>query len=248
MIKLSRGECPKELNSKVVEELTELYREDKKKDVWNSPKIKESLKKALMDMSKNKCAYCECILNIESKDFTIDHFSPKVSNESLVIEWTNLLPSCLRCNRQKNRKEDAIINPCEIDPKEHLGIKRGGYRLKAINDSEIGKNTIRVVGLNDIDRVMSPRMLVIEKIINKLEELYEDIKDLKTIPQKYIDRCEIYLSEAMSDKAYSAVASAKILDDNIYKSIKDILIDKNKWNYQLQYIEKELMDIALLIE
>lgn len=248
MIKLNRGECPSELNSEVVEELTELYREDKEKDVWNSPKIKEPLKKALTDMSKNKCAYCECILNIESKDVTIDHFSPKVSNESLVIEWTNLLPSCLRCNRKKNRKEDEIINPCDINPKEHLGIKGSGFRLKAINNSEIGKNTIRVVGLNDIERVMTPRMLVVEKIVNKLEELYEDIKDLTAIPQKYIDRCENYMSEAMSDKAYSAVAAAKILDDNIYKSIKDILISKNKWNYQLQYIEKELMDIALLIE
>lgn len=40
MIKLNRGECPKELTDEVKEELTELYKKDKEKDVWNSPKIK----------------------------------------------------------------------------------------------------------------------------------------------------------------------------------------------------------------
>ena len=44
MIKLNRGECPKELTDEVKEELTELYKKDKEKDVWNSPKIKKTLK------------------------------------------------------------------------------------------------------------------------------------------------------------------------------------------------------------
>ncbi|WP_455543519.1 HNH endonuclease [Intestinibacter sp.] len=247
MIKLDRGLCPDELNEDVVEELTKLYKEDKEKDVWNSPKIKETLKKALTDMSHNKCAYCECILDIESKDVTIDHFLPKSNNESLVIAWTNLLPSCLRCNRKKNRKEDVIINPCEINPKEHLGIKNNGVRLKAINNSQIGKNTISVVGLNDIDRVMKPRMVVVEKLIDEFEELYEDIIEFDNIPNRYINRCEKYMSEALRDKEYSAVVSAKLLDDATFRAIKQIFIDKNLWNYQLQEIEKELIEIALPI-
>lgn len=45
MIKLNRGECPKELTDEVKEELTELYKKDKEKDVWNSPKIKKTLKR-----------------------------------------------------------------------------------------------------------------------------------------------------------------------------------------------------------
>ncbi|HHD2787744.1 TPA: HNH endonuclease [Clostridium perfringens] len=247
MIKLERGLCPRELDEEVKKKLTELYSNDKEKDVWNSPIIKKPLKKALMDMSKNKCAYCECILNIESKDVTIDHFLPKVNNESLVIEWENLLPSCLRCNRKKNRKEDKIINPCDDEPKEYLGVKRTGYRLKEINGSGIGYNTIRVLGLNDIRRVITPRMQVIEKIINKLEEVYGDIKDLEIIMPKYVDRVESYLSEALSDKEYSAIASAKILDDVIFKKIKDLLLSKNLWNFQLKEIELELKKLALPI-
>lgn len=209
------------------------------------PANKRSIKKALTEMSYGKCAYCECKLDIESKDVTIDHFSPKVSNDSLVVEWNNLLPACLRCNRKKNRKEDPIINPCEENPKAYIGVKKSSFRLTAINSSVIGKNTISVVGLNDIERVIQPRMRVIEKIIENLEGLYEDINNLTEIPRKYIDRCENYLSQALKDREYAAMAAAKVLDDPLFNKIKKIFIDKGVWNIQLQNIEEELSEIAL---
>lgn len=45
MLKLTRGECPKELDDQTVDELTKLYKQDKEKDVWNSPRIRGPLKK-----------------------------------------------------------------------------------------------------------------------------------------------------------------------------------------------------------
>lgn len=51
MIKLERGERPKELTDEVCEELKKLYAEDNDKDVWNSPKIKKPLKEAMLKMS-----------------------------------------------------------------------------------------------------------------------------------------------------------------------------------------------------
>lgn len=247
MIKLERGACPKELTEEVKQELTKLYKEDNEKDVWNSPKIKTSLKKALTDMTHNKCAYCECKLNIESKDVTIDHFLPKVDNESLVVEWGNLLPSCLRCNRAKNRSIEEIINPCNIDPKLYIGVKSNSFRLIKIGESEIGKNTIRVLKLNDIDRVLVARMRIIEKIIETLSDLLEDVEELEKISPKYVSRFEGYLSEALNDKEYSAVASAKILDDDVFKKLKNLFIEKKAWNIRLIKIEEELQKIALKI-
>lgn len=248
MIKLERGECPSELTDEVIQELTEVFKNDKEKDVWNSKKIKKPLKEALAKITNDKCAYCECIVNIESKDLTIDHFLPKGSNDSLVVKWTNLLPSCLRCNRAKNRKEDEIINPCEIQPKEHLGVKKTSVRLVQINNSTIGKNTIRVLKLNDIERVMIPRQIVTEKIIEKLLELLDDVEDLNIIKSKYVDRLENYLSEGLKDKAYSAVVAAKILDDDTFEKLKSIYQDKGIWNTNLQRIEEELRSVALTIQ
>lgn len=161
MIKLERGKCPKELTKEVCDELTKLYSENKDKDVWNSPKIKKPLKEALLDMSYKKCVYCECQLDIESKDVTIDHFLPKSANPDLVVEWENLLPSCLRCNRKKNDYSERIIDPCKDNPQEYLALNgKNRYRLEGIDADGVGENTILSVNLNDIMRVMVPRMVV----------------------------------------------------------------------------------------
>ena len=109
MIKLNRGERPEALTDDVCEELTKLYLQNKNKDVWNSPKIKKPLKDALLEMSHFKCSYCECILNIEAKDVTIDHFLPKAFYADRVVEWENLFPACLRCNRKKNEDRKSVV-------------------------------------------------------------------------------------------------------------------------------------------
>lgn len=85
MIKLERGKKPKELTKEVCEELIKLYAEDNDRAVWNSPKIKKPLKEAILEMSHGKCSYCECRLEIESKDATIDHFLPKSKNPELFL-------------------------------------------------------------------------------------------------------------------------------------------------------------------
>ena len=98
MIKLNRGECPKELTDEVKEELTELYKKDKEKDVWNSPKIKKTLKEALLEMSHGKCSYCECALGIESKDVTIDCNQRPGSDEEIQAEISVARNGCFLTN------------------------------------------------------------------------------------------------------------------------------------------------------
>ena len=238
MIKLERGECPKELTKEVISELTEIYKQDREKDVWNNPRIKKPLKEALMSMSYNKCAYCECELGIESKDVTIDHFKPKLTNSHIVVKWDNLLPACLRCNRTKNRKENKIINPCLIEPKEHIGVKNSRRcRMKA--KDVLGRETIKVLGLNDIERVIAPRNKVCDKLIELLEALAEDIAD-EGIKDKYIDRLEKILCECQKDYEYSAIKATNVLNDETYITIKEKFILKDKWNVRLRELENEL--------
>ena len=244
MIKLIRPACPSALSQEVKDTLTEAYKQDKEKDVWNDPKIKEPIKTALTDMSYGKCVYCECQLNIESKDVTIDHFKPKVNNEDIVVEWENLLPSCLRCNRTKNRKEDPIVDPCVVNPKEHIGINNGNmYRLKEVNNSPLGKATIKVLRLNDVDRVMNARFIVCEKLIERLIEIHTDMLS-EGIKPKYIERFERLLLEAQKDMEYSAVKSTQILTNIHYGDIKNLLKDNGKWNHSLEQAEKGMEEVA----
>ena len=244
MIKLDRGECPEELTEEVRAELTKLYAENKHKDVWNSPKIKEPLKKALLEMSHDKCAYCECMLGIESKDVTIDHFLPKAVNGDKVVEWENLFPACLRCNRSKNASENMIVNPCLNDPKEYLALyKQNPFRLKGIDENGIGTKTINTVDLNNPERVMVPRMVQWEDIHERLEEIAEDVKS--GYDEKYRVRLLKLMRRCTYGNDYSAVKASNLLRDDCYITIKQEIQHNGRWTEEMQIEEDEVKNIAL---
>lgn len=245
MIKLERGVCPKELTTEVCEELTKLYLENRDKDVWNSPKIKKPLKDALLEMSHGKCVYCECMLNIESKDVTIDHFLAKSTNPNEVVNWENLFPSCLRCNREKGAYEGKIVNPCKDNPQDYLALdSKSRYRLRGIDSAGIGKNTIVSINLNDIGRVMVPRMTEWENIHEKLAEILEDLEK-NGYQSRYKNRVEVLMRECMPGSSYAAVKATNMLDDDCYKRIKKFLIAEGKWNRKLEMFEEEMKQISL---
>jgi len=73
------------------------------RDSYETPDEKRSRVEDKLVLSyKNKCAYCERICKAD-----IEHYRPKKSihNEAhdgyywLCYEWTNLIPSCVKCNR-----------------------------------------------------------------------------------------------------------------------------------------------------
>ena len=246
MIKLEREGCPKELTREVREELTRLYAENKDRDVWNSPKIKKPLKDALLRMTRGKCAYCECRLNIESKDVTIDHFLPKSTHPNEVVQWENLFPACLRCNREKKDYEKRIVNPCEDRPQDYIGLDvRNRYFLRGIDRDGVGKNTTTAIKLNDIRRVMVPRMIEWEEIRQRLEEISDDMqKDgYKT---KYRNRIEVLMGKCLPDASYAAVKATNMLDDDCYQKIKNFLKDMGKWTDKLEILEQEMKSVSLV--
>ena len=245
MIKLSRGACPSELTDDVRDELTKLYAANKNRDVWNSPKIKEPLKRALLDMSHSKCSYCECTLNIESKDVTIDHFIPKSINAGKVVEWENLFPTCLRCNRKKNDSEEVLINPCKEEPRKFLALCRENpFRLKGMDAEGVGKKTIKEIGLNDPIRVMGPRMEQWEDIHQRMEDICEDIND-EGYKDKYRNRLKVLMEKCTEDNAYSAIKASNMLEDSYYKAMKDIIVKNGKWTDGMSELEEEMKKVAL---
>lgn len=245
MIKLSRGECPKALTKEVCQELTRLYSENKDKDVWNSSKIKKPLKEALLEMSHSKCSYCECQVDIESKDVTIDHFLPKSLHPELVVKWENLFPACLRCNREKNNCDEVLLNPCENEPKEFLALsKQNPFRLKGIDCSGIGKKTISAIGLNDPNRVMVERLAQWEDIHQRLEEICEDLQDYG-YHNKYRNRLRRILNKCTVNNSYSAVKASNMLVDECYLNIRQIIMDNGEWNDAMIELEDEIKQIAL---
>ena len=61
------------------------------------------IKTALEEMFHGKCAYCESKYQaVQPMD--VEHWRPKSVYWFLAAEWTNLYPSCIDCNRQREHK------------------------------------------------------------------------------------------------------------------------------------------------
>ena len=128
MIQLQALARPIELTDERVQQLTEKYKTDNTA-VWQ----KDYIKKALLKMSFEKCCFCECRINEESKYLEVEHFHPKSLYPDEVLLWENLLPICKRCNVHKlnhDTKQDPIIHPVKDSPKKHLSIEN--YRFTPI--------------------------------------------------------------------------------------------------------------------
>ena len=92
-------------------------------DAFSFARYKEiSVKNALETLFHGKCAYCEsAYAGLHPVD--VEHYRPKGEVEGvsghpgywwLAMEWSNLLPSCIDCNRRRNQKtpkpgEDRLV-------------------------------------------------------------------------------------------------------------------------------------------
>ncbi|MFI0478898.1 MAG: HNH endonuclease [Candidatus Rhabdochlamydia sp.] len=154
-------------------------------------------KAALLEVSHNKCVYCESIFS--HVDFgDVEHIKPKSKYPQETFVWENLGIVCRRCNHEKSDKYDEsapYINPYSEDPEDHIAIF--GSILSQKKGSERGQLTILDIGLNRLD--------LIEKRKQKQNDIEKAISDcFKTKNQKLkAAAIKSLLEEATSDKEYS---------------------------------------------
>ncbi|ANC77409.1 hypothetical protein ABE65_011585 [Fictibacillus phosphorivorans] len=246
MIKIDRTIKPAELTDDLKTQLTNKYKTDGT-SVWNH----ELLKVPLLHMSHKKCCYCECNIAEESKYMEVEHFYPKDIYPDLVVDWANLLPACKRCNTNKSNhdpNQSKIINPCQDNPRTHIGMKL--YRLKG--KDEIGSNTIDVIYLNEIERLVYPRFQIgtevqesIEDILEKTKEYYEGKSVSTRRKNRIVNGLKKIMEEGRPQKEYSAVVASVILNDNNFNYCKDLLINLSLWDDELIQLESVLSNNSL---
>ncbi len=251
MIKINRCEKPKELTEECEKRLTDEFKKDCKKSVWNQ----EYIKKALMTMSNSKCCYCETKLQEDSKDLHIDHFKPKSLYPEDVIRWENLLPSCLACNRKKNDHnvvENQIINPVDMNPKDYLYFYK--FRYESIADNKIGRATIECLELNRTScGNITTKFSICITALNTLDSIYDNAieaieansgKKIKLL-KKQKGNFEDVLMLAKPDKHFSACMATSIVEWIKYDRLKDIFITNGLWDDELISLDKMIHEISL---
>ena len=149
-------------------------------DYYAANDVAEKLK----SLYKNKCAYCETI----EHEPDIEHYRPQSKYKLLAYEWSNLIPACNKCNKNKgakfpvtekyfgnetnakklNEKENPeILNP-EIDfPKEHFKFNIAG-EIQGITDQ--AEQTINICKLNR-DTLIENRLSLIKSLFKSLKKV-----------------------------------------------------------------------------
>ncbi len=235
------------MNPLEVRTLTDKYKA-KGDCVWHI----EELKTALLHLSDNKCAYCECDLTKESKYMEVEHFEDKHNNPDKVMEWDNLLPACKRCNGSKGIHDvvhEPIIDPFKEDPKNHLKLRLYRFREKTL----MGKNTIEVVDLNHCERAVAKRFEIGEALLTSIKEALEKLdrfieNNSTKSKNRLLGHVQSLLLECQKKSQYSATAASVLHAETDYHELRIKMKAINLWSEELEKLhllsEKISMECA----
>ncbi len=245
MIKISRLPAPAELTPAVVAAKTAEYKADRSKTVWKEAYIRERL----LEMSHDKCCYCECKLAEESKYMEVEHFHDKNDYPDEVVEWDNLLPSCKTCNDCKGTHDtylEPIVNPSVDDPRDYLGVRDNAYREK----NEKGKETHIACNLNDTERHCVPRYRVCAELRKKVEELLERAHSITPTSKTQVknklrnDAVEL-LESCQSDREYTAIKATMMVNNPEYATLMGELQRIGIWTNNLFGLDSEMRNYVM---
>jgi uncharacterized protein (TIGR02646 family) len=237
MIRLYRDFTPIKLNPTFVARETVIFISTGK-SVWNV----DWLKRSLLDLSNNKCAFCECNLTEESKYMEVEHFEHKDQYPSKVLDWDNLLPACKRCNGSKGTHDvisEPIINPFVDTPSDHLVFRNFKLRGKDVK----GKTTIDALKLNHTERVVLKRFYIgtaLESLIENAEERLLEFELSKTAirTNKLKGIIEDILNECQNNSIYCATCATILHTNDTYSEIKKRMQVHGLWDANLDLLDK----------
>ena len=125
--------------------------------------IPERLRKLVAQRALNRCEYCHLHAFDAYYSHQIEHIVSLKHGGKTILE--NLALACAHCNSNKgtdlatmllpNKTLIGLFNPREHDWDEHFEIKNCVFYPKTL----IAEATIKVLKLNDIDRIIERQIL-----------------------------------------------------------------------------------------
>lgn len=100
---------------------------------------KQELKTALRELFHGKCAYCESRY-AGTQPMDVEHWRPKGKVETedeelpgyywLASTWTNLLPSCIDCNRSRGQFDPVLNRELNLGKESQFPVKDDAYLVR----------------------------------------------------------------------------------------------------------------------
>lgn len=244
MIKLELPPEPPELTAQKDRLIAEYC--NKEKAVWREGVVGEIIKRVLCEMTHNKCAYSEAPLGENGNPWDVEHFYPKNLYPEKVVEWGNLLPSCKTCNSRKGSRDVRkfpIVNPLWSNPKEYLYVEF--FRYYPIPEySDMGKRTIKFLGLNDRDQFVTPRFNEASRVVESVEKLQETMANMDC-EELRVEVLGILESVGPAHN-YSAVIATHLLYEHRGLAELECVLRKNDlWDQYLDEAKQVLVSVAM---
>lgn len=115
----------------------------------------DEVKRWLEELFHGKCAYCESYYAAQAP-VDVEHYRPKGAVEGahdhpgywwLAMDWDNLLPSCIDCNRRRRQKTPRAVNDVALLHRTMLTGKKdcfpiGGVRAGTISSDLSGEGAL----------------------------------------------------------------------------------------------------------
>jgi len=172
----------------------------------------------------------------------VEHFKYKNLYKDSVVEWSNLLPSCKRCNIAKGVHDvttDPLVNPYDVDPRHHLSFRLYQFRGK----DKVGISTVEALDLNNSDRLVLKRFEVGQQVFSSVRvaaDRLESYKDSSTAirKNKLLNIVETILDECQPKAAYAATTATVALSDEEFLDVIAQLRALDLWK---DYLEEKLL-------
>ncbi len=203
------------------------------KDI-NSLYNHDTVRTALNELYNNKCAYCEGIANSAQFTSRIDHYRPKngiknIKNHKgywwLGYEWTNLLPTCEKCNIKKSNQFPLKLNTTRISDN--------------LDKEYFFKNNEFIFNNFTIDKLEKEDRLLLNPEIDKVEEhlFFSPTGEIKYLTDKGKKSIEVYdLNRS------SLIFERRAIIDDIIREIIDIFSNYNQYEDLLKKFFKDKIE------
>lgn len=228
MHKVQRNEPPVGLEDKSNEWKKQLNetKDISLSDEWTrfkTSKLGKQTLESLKNMYLDCCMYCEGVTGATSYP-QIEHFRPKSIYPELSFEYNNLHLVCQKCNSSKGDKfDERYIDPTVVDPREHIYYKA----WEVVGKDEIGKLMVKIVDLNDSDR-MKWRMKMCVDIKERIEAILPYLLTENVLNNSLVKQFVIKSLNEVYEKMQYGSPYCTMIEDNfkeqvdlIYKKLND---------------------------
>jgi len=240
MISINKPEIvPDKLRDIQISITEELFKK-RERFKWETQHYSVPIKEELKTLYSNKCAFCEVKLTDFDADnkFTVEHFRPKEFYYWLAYEWSNLLPTCPKCNRLKNDEFPIINDEKRIKSHPEFNGKLDKTKCK-ITASELVDEEAYIIN-PEID---NPDLFLDFKIENNKKGIEIYGIDVKNRGEKTIDVCNLNRVDLLKDRQEFVIDSIIELIDFSFSAKEKAL---ELLNIAFENIEKKAKDIRLV--